>query len=105
MTNIVYSTELRGVESKVEEDARVARELKEMQDMEFMFSEPWSYEEDDLDVDETLACGCYISCCTCEDFYEDGEFILTEEDIKAYDDNCEEYEERKRERLQLEQEY
>ena len=58
------------------------------------------------DYQDTYDCGCCTCCgCTCEDWFDEDVSELTEEELQHYDDVCEEYEENKRERLQLEQEY
>lgn len=65
-------------------------------------------DEHDYLLDDTYPCGCCMYCgCSCDTYLDDvcGELDLTEEDLQLYDDNCEEYEEQKRKRLQLEQEY
>jgi len=62
--------------------------------------------QDDDIFEDTYPCGCCMCCgCTCESWFDDEEGELTEEEMQHYDDVCEEYEERKRERLQIEQEY
>ena len=118
MTNekIVYSTELGGTCNLHEREAAEDRVYEAQRLDDFMFSDPVSlqeeielalqeneaaaedyWEQQHLDYEEGLLdCGCNGCLCHCE---------LTEEDILHYDNNCEDYEERKRERLAEEQEY
>lgn len=128
MDNIVYTTGLGGEDNLLE-----IKRLKEREydlDAEWEFRDPISldYEYYDDTYDDTLDCGCCSCCgCSCDEVllnraknkdksveveFKDGsceEFIfslvLTDEDLQLYDDNCEEYEERKRKRIAEEQEY